>query len=130
MASLQWAILSPVAFRSGFVQEVIRIKNRLHVLLLNNWPDCDKFYSEPFDSKATLAFWRFVCRLARIKLEKLTVFLREQSHEKQARSSWRRRWSQWWATLQGSATLTRSWPTRGFPYMVHQCQEERYDNRM
>ena len=83
MDPLQWALLSTVAFRKGLVQEVNRIKNRLHYLLLNNWPEYDKFFSEPFDSKTALAFWsRFPSqyRLAGVGLEELTAFLREQSH--------------------------------------------------
>jgi len=83
MDPLQWAMLSTVAFRKGLVQEVIRIKNRLHYLLLNNWPDYDKFFSEPFESKTALAFWQdfpSVYRLAGVSLEELTAYLRAQSH--------------------------------------------------
>ena len=83
MDPLQWALLSTVAFRKGLVQEVNRTKNRLHYLLLNNWPEYDKFFSEPFDSKTALAFWtRFPSqyRLAGVGLSELTAFLREESH--------------------------------------------------
>ncbi|MDF2630579.1 MAG: family transposase [Symbiobacteriaceae bacterium] len=80
---LQFALISTVSFRKGLVEEVIRVKNRLHAMLLQAWPDYEGFFSEPFDSKTALAFWETypsAYRLRGVTLEGLTTFLREQSH--------------------------------------------------
>jgi len=50
-------IISTVSHRRGLVEEHIRVKNRLHYLLMRSWPDWETFFSEPFESKTALAFW-------------------------------------------------------------------------
>lgn len=80
---LQWALLSTVTYRKGLVAEQIRVKTRLHYLLLQAWPGWAEFFSEPFESKTALAFWEMypsVWRLGAVTVEELTEFLREQSH--------------------------------------------------
>jgi transposase len=80
---LQWALLCTVTYRQGLVSEQIRVKNRLHYLLLQAWPEWEGFFSEPFDSKTALAFWELypsACRLRGVSVDELTEFLRAQSH--------------------------------------------------
>lgn len=80
---LQWALLCTVHYRQGLVSEQNRIKNRLHYLLMQAWPEWEGFFSEPFDSKTALAFWeRFPSagRLRGVTVDDLAQFLQEQSH--------------------------------------------------
>jgi transposase len=80
---LQWALLSTVNYRKGLVAEQTRVKNRLHYLLLQAWPEWEGFFSEPFESKTALAFWEMypsAGALQGVTVQDLTQFLREQSH--------------------------------------------------
>jgi transposase len=80
---LQWALLSTVNYRKGLVAEQTRVKNRLHYLLLQAWPEWEEFFSEPFESKTALAFWEMYPSaglLMGVAADDLTEFLREQSH--------------------------------------------------
>jgi len=77
------ALVNTVSHRRGLVEEQIRIKNRLHNLLMRSWPGWGTFFSEPFDSKAALAFWvqyPSVYRVQGVDVEDLTKFLQEASH--------------------------------------------------
>lgn len=77
------AIINTVSHRRGLVEELIRVKNRLHHLLSRSWPEWSSFFSEPFESKTALAFWQRYSSCYRIKgvsLEELTTFIRDTSH--------------------------------------------------
>ena len=80
---LQWTLLSTVNYRKGLVSEQVRVKNRLHYLLMQAWPGWESFFSEPFDGKTALAFWEMypsAASMADVTLAELTAFLRGQSH--------------------------------------------------
>lgn len=79
---LQWTLITTVQHRRGLVTEQTRVKNRLHALLGQAYPDYERFFCEPF-GKTALAFWERYpspITLAGVKVDELAGFLREQSH--------------------------------------------------
>lgn len=80
---LQWALLCLVNHRRGLVDEQIRVKNRLHYLLMQAWPGWEAFFAEPFDSKTALGFWELypsTGSMRGVTVGELALFLQEQSH--------------------------------------------------